>query len=192
MPAEFIQNKALSSYTVNQSNESREVQTDCADSSTETKTSTKNAKETEIAVMAELSTVSTKRTLPPHQTTRSKTSTEVDAILARKISSTDLACANERPFVANKIIRPPPKTSTSASPKPYSIDEPIKEDAEQVKVTEDEQQTAWRDVGEVEVLRRTKCRRVYAKQSQEKDVALFYKAGTFYALEAWCSHMGKL
>ncbi|RUS83960.1 hypothetical protein EGW08_008266, partial [Elysia chlorotica] len=133
-------------------------------------------------------TVARKKSLPYHQTTRAKTSTEVDAILARKISSTNLACASERPFVPKRIIHPPHKATTAAAP-----NDVLAPDESGVSQSghegEGESETSWRDVGEADILRRSKCRRIYAKQSQEKDVALFYKGGTFYALEAWCSHM---
>ncbi|CAG5122203.1 unnamed protein product [Candidula unifasciata] len=48
----------------------------------------------------------------------------------------------------------------------------------------------WRDIGDYEVLRRTKCRRLYSRLGPSKDLALFYRSGKFYAMEAWCSHMG--
>lgn len=54
-----------------------------------------------------------------------------------------------------------------------------------------EEEPKWRDIGEYEVLRRTKCRRLYSRRGQSKDLALFYRSGKFYAMEAWCSHMGK-
>lgn len=49
----------------------------------------------------------------------------------------------------------------------------------------------WRDIGEYEVLRRTRCRRLYSRLGPSKDLALFYRTGKFFAMEAWCSHMGE-
>lgn len=49
----------------------------------------------------------------------------------------------------------------------------------------------WQPVGEFSVLNRKKCRHLYAKAGKRKDLALFYDEGKFYAMEAWCSHMGK-
>ncbi|XP_059145501.1 uncharacterized protein LOC131932589 [Physella acuta] len=90
---------------------------------------------------------------------KSETNHEIDAILARKMSSTDL-------------------NSGARAKKKISIIAAVEEDP------------AWRDIGEYQELRRTKCRRLYSKLGQHKDLALFYRSGTFYAMEAWCSHMG--
>nr|KAI8752317.1 Rieske domain-containing protein-like [Biomphalaria glabrata] len=84
---------------------------------------------------------------------------EIDAILARKLSSADLD--------SGKRLRK--KLST---------------------ILAVEEAPAWRDIGEYEVLKRTKCRRIHSKLGQNKDLALFFRAGKFYAMEAWCSHMG--
>ncbi|XP_035828496.1 uncharacterized protein LOC101860850 [Aplysia californica] len=91
--------------------------------------------------------------------TKSWDTREIDAILARKMSSTDLNSA-----------RPKKKISAIGT----VVEEPA----------------SWRTIGESEALRRTKCRRVYAKLGQHKDLALFYRAGKFFAMTAWCSHMG--
>ena len=85
---------------------------------------------------------------------------EVDAILARKMSSLDMD-------------RPRLKRQESSG-------------------TLTEEELSWRTVGTVEILRKTRCRRLYAKSGEEKDLALFYRSGTFFAMSAWCSHMGKL
>ena len=211
MPVEFLQNDSqsegptMSSESTNQASDNKETLTKKSVTTAEVKNSTETEGGTGIDSAVEQLEISAKRILPRHKMTRTNTSGEVDAILARKISSSDLSSSKERPFAANKIIRPPPKSSStpsllssSSSPALSSRqlrnprDGPIKEVEELGGVAAaDDQQTAWRDVGEVEVLRRTKCRRIYSKQSQEKDVALFYKNGAFFALEAWCSHMGK-
>ncbi|BFZ26001.1 hypothetical protein BsWGS_29040 [Bradybaena similaris] len=52
------------------------------------------------------------------------------------------------------------------------------------------EEPTWRDVGEFEELRRTRCRRLYSRLGPSKDLALFYRKGKFFAMEAWCSHMG--
>lgn len=51
--------------------------------------------------------------------------------------------------------------------------------------------TPWQLIGKSRSLKEKKCNRLYAKKGQEHDIALFYKSGTFYALSAWCAHMGK-
>ncbi|CAL1538253.1 unnamed protein product [Lymnaea stagnalis] len=84
---------------------------------------------------------------------------EIDAILARKMSSLDL----------NSGARLKKKLSIIAAV---------------------EEAPSWRDVGECVELRRAKCRRLYSKLGKHKDLALFYVEGEFYAMEAWCSHMG--
>ncbi|KAJ8311609.1 hypothetical protein KUTeg_010964, partial [Tegillarca granosa] len=48
----------------------------------------------------------------------------------------------------------------------------------------------WQLVGEFSTLNRKKCRHLYAKAGKRKDLALFYDESKFYAMEAWCSHMG--
>ncbi|GFR99362.1 hypothetical protein ElyMa_002791200 [Elysia marginata] len=205
MPVEFLQNNthlsnsSSSSEARNKTPASQKMQAENACSITDIKTLV-TAKETRNTTDA--SAASAKRTLPHHQTSQTNPSAEVDAILARKISSTDLSSAKERPFVANKVIHPPPKTSKNTSsvvPSSNSSSTSQKQKSPGTAtikaITESceaDNQPMWRDIGEVEVLRRTKCRRIYAKDSQEKDVALFYKSGTFFALEAWCSHMGKI
>ncbi|KAK7481465.1 hypothetical protein BaRGS_00027316 [Batillaria attramentaria] len=48
----------------------------------------------------------------------------------------------------------------------------------------------WRLVGEFRDLIMKKCRRVYSKKGSRHDLGLFFHNGTFYALGAWCGHMG--
>ena len=49
----------------------------------------------------------------------------------------------------------------------------------------------WRLIGPYQDLRLSGCRRIYAKSGRKDDLALFFHNGRFYAMEAWCSHMGK-
>lgn len=48
----------------------------------------------------------------------------------------------------------------------------------------------WRLIGPYQDLRLSRCRRIYARTARKDDLALFYQNGRFYAMEAWCSHMG--
>ena len=48
----------------------------------------------------------------------------------------------------------------------------------------------WRLIGPYQDLRLSRCRRIYARTGRKDDLALFYQNGRFYAMEAWCSHMG--
>ena len=57
--------------------------------------------------------------------------------------------------------------------------------------TEPSRPLKWRLIGPYQDLRISKCRRLYAKSGRKDDLALFFQNGRFYAMEAWCSHMGK-
>ncbi|XP_064597569.1 Rieske domain-containing protein-like [Liolophura sinensis] len=48
----------------------------------------------------------------------------------------------------------------------------------------------WRQIGDYYELRKRKCQRVHSKKGKYFDLGLFYKDGKFYAMTAWCSHMG--
>ncbi|KAK3094627.1 hypothetical protein FSP39_004196 [Pinctada imbricata] len=48
----------------------------------------------------------------------------------------------------------------------------------------------WRMVGEVSVLQQKKCHHVYSQRHRTNDLVMFYKGEKFYAMGAWCSHMG--
>lgn len=48
----------------------------------------------------------------------------------------------------------------------------------------------WRCIGEVFQLNKQRCHHLHAKSGKRDDVALFYDEGKFYAISAWCSHMG--
>uniref|UniRef100_A0A8W8NYE8 Rieske domain-containing protein n=1 Tax=Magallana gigas TaxID=29159 RepID=A0A8W8NYE8_MAGGI len=54
----------------------------------------------------------------------------------------------------------------------------------------DESGKEWRCVGKVEELARKKCQRLYSAGGKTWDLALFHSKGVFYAMEAWCSHLG--
>ncbi|XP_063437765.1 Rieske domain-containing protein-like [Mytilus trossulus] len=53
-----------------------------------------------------------------------------------------------------------------------------------------DEENKWRYVGEVKELNKKKCHHVHAKSGKKYDVALFCDEGKFYAISAWCSHMG--
>ena len=57
--------------------------------------------------------------------------------------------------------------------------------------TEPSRPIKWRLIGPYQDLRISKCRRLYAKSGRKDDLALFFHNGRFYAMEAWCSHMGE-
>ncbi|XP_053374241.1 uncharacterized protein LOC123532561 [Mercenaria mercenaria] len=48
----------------------------------------------------------------------------------------------------------------------------------------------WRNVGPYHTLKQKKCQRLYAATGRIDDLALFFQNGRFYAMEAWCTHMG--
>ncbi|KAL5020049.1 hypothetical protein ScPMuIL_002941 [Solemya velum] len=48
----------------------------------------------------------------------------------------------------------------------------------------------WRKIGSFVSLKKRICQHVYAETGKKNDLALFYNEGKFYAMEAWCSHMG--
>ncbi|XP_062588563.1 Rieske domain-containing protein-like [Saccostrea cucullata] len=48
----------------------------------------------------------------------------------------------------------------------------------------------WRYLGTKEELAKKKCQRLYSTGGKVYDLALFYHEGKFYAMEAWCSHLG--
>ncbi|XP_046554111.1 Rieske domain-containing protein-like [Haliotis rubra] len=48
----------------------------------------------------------------------------------------------------------------------------------------------WRLLGRYSEINKVKCRRVHAKLGSSKDLVLFHEEGKFYAMGAWCSHMG--
>ena len=49
----------------------------------------------------------------------------------------------------------------------------------------------WWYIGEYGELNAKKCRRLHCKAGSKHDLALFFENGKFYAVSAWCSHMGK-
>ncbi|XP_033725488.1 uncharacterized protein LOC117315414 [Pecten maximus] len=49
---------------------------------------------------------------------------------------------------------------------------------------------AWRKVGFLTDLVRFHCQRLYSSVGGRKDLGLFYNRGAFYAMDAWCGHMG--
>ena len=57
--------------------------------------------------------------------------------------------------------------------------------------TEPSRPLRWRLIGAYQDLRISRCRRIYARSGRKDDLALFFHNGRFYALEAWCSHMGE-
>ena len=58
--------------------------------------------------------------------------------------------------------------------------------------TDDELATLWRYLGKADDLKQKKCQRLYSKKGSKRDLGLFYdrEEGEFYALGAWCGHMG--
>ncbi|XP_048750679.2 Rieske domain-containing protein-like [Ostrea edulis] len=48
----------------------------------------------------------------------------------------------------------------------------------------------WRCIGKVNELSKKKCQRLYSAGGKMSDLALFFHEGKFYAMEAWCSHLG--
>ena len=50
----------------------------------------------------------------------------------------------------------------------------------------------WRHIGMSDTLHIQRCRRLYSMEGKKHDLALFFTKNQFYAMEAWCSHMGKL
>ncbi|KAI0237155.1 hypothetical protein LSAT2_012373 [Lamellibrachia satsuma] len=48
----------------------------------------------------------------------------------------------------------------------------------------------WRLVGQETTLSALTCQRLYARQGKSADLVLVCVRGAFYAMEAWCSHMG--
>ncbi|XP_070178591.1 Rieske domain-containing protein-like [Littorina saxatilis] len=57
---------------------------------------------------------------------------------------------------------------------------------------EEEAAPTWRFIGEFEILKQQRCRRVYSKKGSKNDLGLFFNKedGTFHAMGAWCGHMG--
>lgn len=52
--------------------------------------------------------------------------------------------------------------------------------------------TAWRSIGPSDELTKRPCRRLFAANGKkEDDVALFCYKGKFFAMSAWCSHLGE-
>ena len=49
----------------------------------------------------------------------------------------------------------------------------------------------WQLLGTYFELKQKPCRRLYAQSGRSDDLALFFNNGKFYAMEAWCTHMGK-
>ena len=52
-------------------------------------------------------------------------------------------------------------------------------------------QIPWRLIGDAETLQKKRCQRLHAKAGARADLVLVFAKGKFYAMEAWCSHMGK-
>lgn len=50
---------------------------------------------------------------------------------------------------------------------------------------------SWQKVGAHMDLVRFHCQRLYCKDGNGGDLGLFYNNGNFYAMGAWCGHMGK-
>ena len=50
----------------------------------------------------------------------------------------------------------------------------------------------WRKIDHIHELKKARCRHIYALKDKSKDVALIFSGKTFYAMEAWCGHMGNL
>lgn len=100
-----------------------------------------------------------------------------DQMIGRQIGDTT-AATNEVDVILARKISSMDLSSVGRSKSKLSLNSVAPEDPK------------WRDIGEYEVLRRTRCRRLYSRLGQSKDLALFYRSGKFYAMEAWCSHMG--
>lgn len=49
----------------------------------------------------------------------------------------------------------------------------------------------WQLIGSYYELKQKTCRRLFAQTGRSDDLALFFHNGKFYALEAWCTHMGE-
>ena len=49
----------------------------------------------------------------------------------------------------------------------------------------------WRQLGPEVVLKGKPCHRVYAETGKNDDLVLVHHKGQFYAMDAWCSHLGK-
>ena len=56
----------------------------------------------------------------------------------------------------------------------------------------DHKKGKWRLIGPVSVLSSKPCTHVYALQGKRFDLTLFSAKGTYFAMEAWCSHLGKV
>lgn len=50
----------------------------------------------------------------------------------------------------------------------------------------------WQLLGTYCQLKQKSCQRLYAASGRSDDLALFFHNGRFYAMEAWCTHMGRL
>ncbi|KAL4222088.1 hypothetical protein ACF0H5_018129 [Mactra antiquata] len=48
----------------------------------------------------------------------------------------------------------------------------------------------WQKIGSYQNLKVRNCQRLYAASGSSDDIALFFRNGRFYAMEAWCTHMG--
>ncbi|XP_022312736.2 Rieske domain-containing protein-like isoform X1 [Crassostrea virginica] len=48
----------------------------------------------------------------------------------------------------------------------------------------------WRYIGKADELAVKKCQRLHSAGGKQMDLALFHHQGRFYAMEAWCSHLG--
>ncbi|XP_069101788.1 uncharacterized protein [Argopecten irradians] len=57
-------------------------------------------------------------------------------------------------------------------------------------VTSASGEKTWQKVGSLTDLVRFHCQRLYSSAGGRKDLGLFYNKGQFYAMEAWCGHMG--
>lgn len=49
----------------------------------------------------------------------------------------------------------------------------------------------WRYIGKADELAVKKCQRLHSAGGKQMDLALFHHQGRFYAMEAWCSHLGQ-
>lgn len=49
----------------------------------------------------------------------------------------------------------------------------------------------WQLIGTYFELKQKPCRRLFAQTGRSDDLALFFHNGKFYAMEAWCTHMGE-
>lgn len=59
------------------------------------------------------------------------------------------------------------------------------------KMSEPNALSPWQLLGSYFQLKQKACRRLYAQTGRSDDLALFFHNGKFYAMEAWCTHMGK-